>query len=574
MRKTSRVLITVFAFLFASLLFVSPASAQNANRISKPCSQKTPNEVCIPIDDAGIDCSCRTNTKRIPPEADRVKKADEAKVVSLETHTMQTVGDIAGTLFNMGQMANQTTAQVMTYVAVLPINTRDYVDYVASSFRPFGAQPAYAQGLGFSSLTPVLGLWRIFRNLAYFFFVIIFLVIGFMIMFRSKIGGQAAVTVQQALPKIVVALLLVTFSYAIAGLMIDLMYLIIYLMIGIFSVSGTTELTTSELARVAFSESSFSNMLRLVTWGTTQTIAGHIGALVEGTLNEASLGNVLAAFGGLTANIVFSLVLLVAMLVNLFRVFFLLLQAYVMVIFSVIFAPIQLLLGALPGQNTFGNWLRSLWENLLVFPVVIFLVFVATYFAKAPNAFGANGSGGFAAPQLGLHAGVSGEIVQAFLLFGIISLIPKAVEIAKGLASGKLNVDVGKAMGEFYKQGKLGQTIGLTGLGLGAGALGGAAIGGAVGLARGKGSFRERFTSGAKKGLILGGAGGALASSGVGWNIGKGVVREGFGAATNIVAGDTINSFLDKVDSKGRFGRIPVKKSKKGKDRGGHDTNA
>ena len=84
-------------------------------------------------------------------------------------------------------------------------------------------EPAYAQGLGFASLTPILGAWKIFRNVSYFFFIIAFLAIGFMIMFRQKIGGQTVVTAQQALPRIIISLLAVTFSFAIAGFLIDIM---------------------------------------------------------------------------------------------------------------------------------------------------------------------------------------------------------------------------------------------------------------------------------------------------------------------------------------------------------------
>src|SRR5690606_25281628 len=89
-------------------------------------------------------------------------------------------------------------------------------------------------GLGFSSLDPILDTWKAFRNVAYLFYVIMFLVIGFMIMFRQKISSQAVVTAQQALPKIIISLIAVTFSYALAGLMIDAMYLIMYLIVGLF----------------------------------------------------------------------------------------------------------------------------------------------------------------------------------------------------------------------------------------------------------------------------------------------------------------------------------------------------
>jgi len=77
-------------------------------------------------------------------------------------------------------------------------------------------KPTYAQetGTGFGKLTVYLPIWRAFRNIAYVFFVLIFVFMGFAIMFRVKINPQTVITIQSALPKIVLALLLVTFSYA------------------------------------------------------------------------------------------------------------------------------------------------------------------------------------------------------------------------------------------------------------------------------------------------------------------------------------------------------------------------
>lgn len=65
-------------------------------------------------------------------------------------------------------------------------------------------------------------LWSQSRNIAYLFFVIAMIVIGFMIMFRNKIGGQMMVTITNSIPQLIVCLILVTFSFAIAGIMLDL----------------------------------------------------------------------------------------------------------------------------------------------------------------------------------------------------------------------------------------------------------------------------------------------------------------------------------------------------------------
>src|SRR3990170_138343 len=99
-------------------------------------------------------------------------------------------------------------------------------------------QPAYAQGAGYTALSPLIPLWTAFRNISYLAFVVIFILIGFMIMFRAKLDPQTVVNVQNSLPKLVITLLLITFSFAIAGFMVDLIYLGIYLMLSVLASQG------------------------------------------------------------------------------------------------------------------------------------------------------------------------------------------------------------------------------------------------------------------------------------------------------------------------------------------------
>ncbi len=97
------------------------------------------------------------------------------------------------------------------------------VQYLATVGESFGIRPAYAQvsGSGNSVIQPILKLWQLTRNIAYFGFILIFIAIGFMIMFRQKLNPQTVISAQNALPGVVVALILVTFSYFIAALIID-----------------------------------------------------------------------------------------------------------------------------------------------------------------------------------------------------------------------------------------------------------------------------------------------------------------------------------------------------------------
>src|SRR6185369_14276754 len=99
-------------------------------------------------------------------------------------------------------------------------------------------------------------------------------------------------------------------------------------------------------------------------------------------------------------------------------VFFALVQAYVGIFFSVIFAPIQLLIGALPGQNTFGAWIKGLLENMLVFPTLILLLFISYYFVLGPTFSSTNP--GFIAPQMGSNQGNGFAAYQGLLALGAI----------------------------------------------------------------------------------------------------------------------------------------------------------
>ncbi len=83
----------------------------------------------------------------------------------------------------------------------------------------------YAQSTGYDFLKSEMGLepiWVMFRNIAYIGFVIVLVIIGFSIMFRSKIGGQGTVGISNTLPRVVLGLILVTFSFAIVGFILDL----------------------------------------------------------------------------------------------------------------------------------------------------------------------------------------------------------------------------------------------------------------------------------------------------------------------------------------------------------------
>ncbi|MDO8498081.1 MAG: hypothetical protein Q7S61_06085 [bacterium] len=103
------------------------------------------------------------------------------------------------------------------------------------------------EGIGYAALAPLKSIWLLFRDLVFLLMVLVVVGIGFMIMFRAKLNPQTVISLENALPKIVMALIFITFSYAIAGFLIDMMYIVMALIIGLFGAQKTIGVPTKDL---------------------------------------------------------------------------------------------------------------------------------------------------------------------------------------------------------------------------------------------------------------------------------------------------------------------------------------
>ncbi len=124
--------------------------------------------------------------------------------------------------------------------------------YASLQHAGFVPQTYAAEGIGFASIAPFRPLWLITRNFIFLIMVLVIVAMGFMIMFRTKINPQTVITVENALPKIALALLIITFSYAIAGFLIDLMYILMGLIVGLFSTEPRLGFKASDILNQAF----------------------------------------------------------------------------------------------------------------------------------------------------------------------------------------------------------------------------------------------------------------------------------------------------------------------------------
>lgn len=309
------------------------------------------------------------------------------------------------------------------------------IEYFADLGKNFGfTKPVYAQGVGFAGFSRILPLWKASRNLAYVLFIIAFLYIGLAIMFRVKISPQAVATIQNMLPKLVIGLILVTFSYAIVGLLIDLIYLMIY--VGILAI-GQTDWIDVAAEQAKYASLSFGEGLGIVFGalffkGGIGLIAAALGGIV-GAIALPGLA-LLGALGG--AGLV-TLIVGVISLYCIFKLFIALLGCYISIIISIIAGPLQIMTGVIPGnQGGFGNWFKNLMANILVFPAVALALLIGWLLT------GSHGPT-WSPPVIS----ASGGLLNSFLGLGILLLLPKIPDMIKNAFKMK-PAGYGQAIGE------------------------------------------------------------------------------------------------------------------------------
>lgn len=352
-----------------------------------------------------------------------------------------------------------------------------------------------AQGIGAASLVTVAPLWDAFRKIAYLVLVLIMVAIGFMIMFRMKLNPQTVIGVENALPRIVIALLLITFSFAIVGFAVDIMYLATIVVVdfiggaaGITNISATQSdlLNRNVIQGALFDWSaafwSYLNglyaildilpvVVRLIIhlvlgfilflgvarfggdilnfvaklFGHTE-VTGSFFTIVGGALK---IGDIVAAIISLIFGIVLSIaflwiliafIVVVGLLFLIFRIFFLLLSSLIQIILYLIFAPLILLLEAIPGRSAFSSWFRNIIGNLIVFPAVVFLLLITT---AITNIYGVNAQ---IIAQYGNHppmltppllGGIGSAVIAPLINASLLLMIPDLVKLLKQQIIGK-----------------------------------------------------------------------------------------------------------------------------------------
>lgn len=332
-------------------------------------------------------------------------------------------------------------------------------------------------------------------------------------MLRFKIDPRTVMSLQNQIPKIIIGILMITFSFSIAGILVDGMWIVTYFGINTIGsiaqkdcTDGTDGTTFAGVATrqilnnpVAFTSHVFSDAGCFGTLSGIGGISKDIGSAMSSGITDAILtslnfdnqsdlncgtGLKIGILGGSGSigdciqkgiysfltwliSIVAFLIVLIAIFVALIRLWITLVKAYVYIILDVITAPLQILVGILPGGKMgFGKWFRHITGYLLLFPASAILIFLALAFALNPGLKDpSNTTDTFFPPLIGVP-GTSGNL-GVLVAFGLIMILPEALEMIKEALQIKSNSRVSSAIvGGFGRGVGPAQALGGVGSGL------------------------------------------------------------------------------------------------------------
>ncbi|MDP3941306.1 MAG: hypothetical protein Q8Q49_03255 [bacterium] len=397
------------------------------------------------------------------------------------------------------------TTNMISAMYVPPASTGQFIGYLKDSFGITHSVHAQQTGAGFQGLGAVQKLFITFRNLVYILLVIIFVIVGIAIMLRVKIDPRTVMTIQNQIPKLIIAIVLVTFSYAIVGLMIDLMWTFTYFGINIIlgdSGCGTralvsigplggsngnpdvkyVEIATQGIVNnpIAFARDLLSDAgcfgsadgIGGLAWrigGTlgdimSRTILGIIGLNENPDLQECGWSSLIpfygAGVGGCIKGAGFGLlkylisiagflIILIGLYAALFKIWLKLLKAYVIIIIGVILAPLWIIAGVLPGSSgqqwSFAQWMRHMGAHLALFPATVFMFLLASVIARGGDTAN-NPVSPFLPPLIG-NPNIADNLGW-ITAFAFIMITPDVLEVLRDA----LKTPVGKYTGNITKR--------------------------------------------------------------------------------------------------------------------------
>ncbi|MFC1756185.1 hypothetical protein ACFLZK_02215 [Patescibacteria group bacterium] len=242
----------------------------------------------------------------------------------------------------------------------VPVNLAYYAKHNLQKVPVIG-NTAFAQTSMYNSigLRLILEIWETTRNIAYAMMTVIMLVIGIMISTGKKINPQTIVTAQTALPKIVISLVLITFSYPIGAVFASAVLPLTKVILKIF----------------------FQDFLS----GGISYFGGQPGQMVSMNALVTIAGLVISLAGGGFVGVLTGTLLIVLTIVALLVAGVKLIIINVKILLQILLAPIQFAMASIPGQeHLITDWFKQMIAKVLAIPAIVFMISLAWYLLIKP----------------------------------------------------------------------------------------------------------------------------------------------------------------------------------------------
>ncbi len=264
-------------------------------------------------------------------------------------------------------------------------------------------------------------IWKNMRNISYSFVIVVIVLTGLLVMLSYKTDPRTTLSLIDFVPKLAMSLIIITFSWPIAGIFVDL---------------------TTVLANVGFKLLNGYGDFNAV-W--IFSLGGGIALTFGGVIASVFTGG-----WSLIATVVGLIVLItaVAYIIAIISAFVALIKRWLSMVLLAAFAPIIFLWGSLPGQEeTLQAWFKSMIVSALTFPAAGLILYLATKltpiagkdFPKPPLAYPIIGE----SVLLPLLSPIV-SVVLVFLIASIPSVLEEFIDVKAPRALGDVGKQVGK----------------------------------------------------------------------------------------------------------------------------------
>jgi len=250
---------------------------------------------------------------------------------------------ISSSLIGIGTMAEGAARK-----EPLPVNLAFYWNQSVEKI-PFAGKALAAGGDAYENLPVVKAvykIWNVSLKAALGLLSVVLLYTGIMITMGRKLSNQLVVSVQYAIPKILIGTILIIFSYPIGAVITSISF-------GLFR--GAFPL----VANLMYGQESG-------------------GLTSSGILMLTMLIQVMEMAKGGTSHLLIAIIMLIILTVTKFLLYIKVLMVYIKMAFSIVTAPIEFVLGTIPGNdNKMTDWfMRMLKYGLTLFGMGVIIPFI------------------------------------------------------------------------------------------------------------------------------------------------------------------------------------------------------